>query len=459
MLDDRTIRTALQRDASEFELPPDLLTRIQRQADATPRRSLWARLGPKLEIAAACILVASLIGVAALRHLQQTPSFSGGPPVVEPEGPVPSPSAPVFSGDATDGTLRTELHVTRQANGDWSVLATFQSLTASDLEVRGGCNLVSLEGLWNNVVRSCPLEHSVVPAGGSAQTRFVLHASDGDLPTAGTVNYVIRSEGSQDPARALTIPLRPGPGTTRDPSSVVDLLLAAGLRATLTSELPTQLFGAKQADHIIAEGVDVVVYRFDGTLSADHAWRMVTNPAAHTVSFAHDPEFVQMGLLIVQIDYRDRFMAERIKAALLNPKDHELAPKRPLPRLESVKAAHLPGGPRLPEWHLTEEGIQRVITMLQGAEVITEAETPPQPSSGLSQPLLLYLELTSGDTIVIRQAADCSVSTGPVGSPQISTCTDSTEQILFFERGRMRRLRAPALAQWLAGAWRHDAWQ
>lgn len=461
MLDEHKIQAALKAEASEIDLPPDLLERINRQCDrlVAPRPSLWVRLVPRLELVAACILVASLIGAAALRHRQQTQNSVGGSPAMETKEPVPaSPSAQVFTGDATDGTLRVELNLNRQANGSWSVLATFQSLTTSDLEVHGGCRLVSIQGL-NDVVRSCPPVYSVVPAGGTAQTTFVLPASSGDLPQAGSADYLIRSEGPTDPSRALTIPLRAGPGNTREASSVVDLLRAAGLQAALTEELPTQLFGAKQAQHLIVEGIDIVVYSFDGTVSADHGWQTMTNPEANTVSFAFEPEFVQMGSLIVQIDFRNRFMAERIKSALLGRMDHELALQRPLPSVESVKTAHLPGGPKLPDWRLTEDGIRKVISMLKGAEVVTENEIPPQPSSGPNQSVILFLELTSGDTVVIRRAADCSFSTGPVGSPQLMHCTDSKEQILFFERGRMRRLRAPELAQWLGGQWQQDARQ
>ncbi|MFZ5824368.1 MAG: hypothetical protein ACOY94_08580 [Bacillota bacterium] len=83
MTEERKIKAALKVDAGQIQLPPDLLDRIRRRADTvTPVcPSLWARwrLGPKLELALACILLVSLLGMAAYRNLnsgrsQQSPT-------------------------------------------------------------------------------------------------------------------------------------------------------------------------------------------------------------------------------------------------------------------------------------------------------------------------------------------------------------------------------------------------
>lgn len=73
MTEEHKIKAALKVEASQIQLPPDLLDRISRRADTvTPvRPSLWARwrLGPRLELAAACILLVGLVGMAAYRNL------------------------------------------------------------------------------------------------------------------------------------------------------------------------------------------------------------------------------------------------------------------------------------------------------------------------------------------------------------------------------------------------------
>lgn len=82
MTEERKIKAALKVDASQIQVPPDMLDRISRRADTvTPvRPSLWARwrLGPKLEVALACVLLAGLVGVASYRNLNSTPTPAGG---------------------------------------------------------------------------------------------------------------------------------------------------------------------------------------------------------------------------------------------------------------------------------------------------------------------------------------------------------------------------------------------
>jgi hypothetical protein len=82
MTDERKIKAALKVDGSQIHLPSDLLERINRLADdvAPVRPSLWSRwrLGPKLELAAACLLLVGLLGVAAVRNLNHNPTPAGG---------------------------------------------------------------------------------------------------------------------------------------------------------------------------------------------------------------------------------------------------------------------------------------------------------------------------------------------------------------------------------------------
>lgn len=462
MIDETKIRGALAADAEQIAPPPDLLERIERKADRPLRLSLWARLAPKLELAAACLLVASLIGVAAYRQAHQNQSAGGGPPVVVPEGsvpegplvdgPDPAPPAQAYFGDATDLTLRAELKVERLPDGQWSIRATFQNLSTTDLAVHGGCHLVSITGL-EEYVHSCPLVHLPVPVGETAQTQFTL--PQGGQPDVAFVEY---GHLGSDSGRSLALPLRPGQRITF--SETASLLLAlkeAGLATTAPEELPTPLFGAKQMQRIGVAGGDVMIYTFDGIVSADHGWQTMTDPSKNTVSWARNPQFMQLGEAIVQISTGDPVLVERIKRALFDLMQHQpLSPERSLPTLESVKRAYIPGGAKLPDRYLTIEMIRKVTTMLQTAEPINDGESPLYSPRGPNPPLTLFLELRDGDAVQFRRANDCIISASTGGAPQSMTCTESTVDVLLFERGRMRRLRAPDLAQWLAGGWRED---
>lgn len=460
MIDEEKIRGALATEAEQIAPSSDLLERVEREVDRAVRPNLLARLAPKLELAVACLLVASLIGLAAYRHAHQNPSAVGGPPVVGPEGRTPEgprvdwldpvPDASSYFGDATDQTLRAELKVRRLPDGQWSVMATFQNLSTTDLSVHGGCHVASITGL-EEYVHSCPVVHLPVPAGGTAQTQFTL--PQGDLPEVASVAY---GRTGTD-GRSLAIPLRAGERSTLpDIDAVVHALKEAGLATTPPEAQSNPLFGTKQLHRIGVAGADLLIYSFDGIVSADYGWQTMTNASENTVSWARDPQFMQLGDAIVQISSNDPFLVQQIKRALVSLMQQQpLSPARPLPTFDGVELAYLPGGPKLPDWRLTPDGIQRVTGMLQRAGVVADGETPPQPSSGPNQPLTLYLELTGGETVQIRPAT-CIISTERGGSLD---CTESKEQVLYFERGRMRRLRAPDLAQWLAGGWRADVVQ
>lgn len=94
MTEERTIKAALEREARQISLPPDLLGRIRQQADAPAKPGPRARL----EVFAAVAVLAMMLGLAGYRAwstahsavVQEPPAV----PVV-PEGPEPGP-APSF---------------------------------------------------------------------------------------------------------------------------------------------------------------------------------------------------------------------------------------------------------------------------------------------------------------------------------------------------------------------------
>jgi hypothetical protein len=103
--EERKIRAALKVDASQIRLPDDLLERIDRQVvmEASARSNRWLRLrlGPALEVVAACIVLAALVGVAAFRNLSHTPAQAGGEQAHTPPSPLSSrKDAPSIDPDA-----------------------------------------------------------------------------------------------------------------------------------------------------------------------------------------------------------------------------------------------------------------------------------------------------------------------------------------------------------------------
>jgi hypothetical protein len=81
MTEEGKIMAALKVDASQIQLPGDLLERINRQVDsvAPVRQSWWSRLrlGPTLEVLAVCILVLGMVGLGSYRNLNLSRSPGG----------------------------------------------------------------------------------------------------------------------------------------------------------------------------------------------------------------------------------------------------------------------------------------------------------------------------------------------------------------------------------------------
>lgn len=89
MADDRALQAALKVEASQIDLPADLLERILKEEHGVrpARRGLWSRLGPGLEVLAACIVLVGLIGIGSMRTANRTPADAGGAPA----GATPPP--------------------------------------------------------------------------------------------------------------------------------------------------------------------------------------------------------------------------------------------------------------------------------------------------------------------------------------------------------------------------------
>lgn len=449
MLDER-IKTALERDASQISPPPDLLARIEGEA---LRPSLWRRLGllPKLEIAVACLLVAGLIGTAAYRQLHRAPLPAEAEPVIEPwESVPPSPLPERYSGEASDGALRAEVVLIKGEKGDWMVYSTFQNLTSAPLEVRGGCYLTNFEHR-TTPIHSCKVQRLELAAGLTVRDAYLLPTREVALPLTGLVEYTVLSEGPSDRSGSLAVPLQLNQ-RSQDSSDLITLLRNAGLSARYEEELGSPLFGARRLQQLTVEGENVLVYLFDGALSATHAWRTMTDAGENTVSWATEPQFVQLGNLIIQVDGRKR-ISSRLQVAIAS--QMALQPPGPPPLLTAPSSASLEG-PQIERPKLGTEVIARVMEMLQAATLLVEAETPPPPSSGPNPPPTLQLELVGGEAIRVRSAADCQLIISTEGPPPPQFCQETRDQIFLFREGKMSRYRAPALAAWLAGGWRED---
>ncbi|HYF80087.1 MAG TPA: GerMN domain-containing protein [Symbiobacteriaceae bacterium] len=119
MTDERTIKAALEREARQMKLPPDQLTRIERQADAPARPGLWVRV----EVVAAVLILAVMLGLAGWRAWSTAPStFVQEPPTVPvvPEGPEPGPppSTECLSAPLTAGDKASEVSLFFTCSGD-----------------------------------------------------------------------------------------------------------------------------------------------------------------------------------------------------------------------------------------------------------------------------------------------------------------------------------------------------
>jgi hypothetical protein len=450
MSEEKQIRAALKLEANQVHLPSDLLDRIERQATLRPTLRRRLRLGPLVEIGAVCLLVFALVGVGLVRQLHQPPAPG--------DGRTDPPAQTALRGDATDGTIWAATRIERQAD-QWQIHLTVQNLSANPIELKYGCDtMVVIDGLESLVVRSCPprIEGVVVGPGETKQAEITLKAGASDNPKFATVAYMVKASGPiATPLRTLNIRLQSGPRTIQDASDLVVALRAAGLSAQATGELSIHLFGATRVDGITVEGRHANLYSFESSAAADQAWATMTNPAAHTVSWAYPPEFVRMGALILQIDASDPVLVRRVKGALLDQIDHQPLALA-LPSFDAVQSAYLPGGPKMPEWRLTPEGVQKVIGMLEQAELITPDAVLPPPPSGPSQPLELHLVLKSGETIRIQRDADCLSTSDLEGGITLTTCTESKERVSLAWQGGVALLRAPALASWFAGEWQRD---
>jgi photosystem II stability/assembly factor-like uncharacterized protein len=104
MTEERKIKAALKVEASQIRLPSDFLERVNRQADgvAPVRPSLWSRLrlGPKVELAAACLLLIGLVGLAAVRNLNHMQAPAGSDNGSGPHGVA-----------SKDPTIDSQVHV------------------------------------------------------------------------------------------------------------------------------------------------------------------------------------------------------------------------------------------------------------------------------------------------------------------------------------------------------------
>lgn len=474
MTEERKIKAALKVDANQIHLPADLFERINRQADsvAPARPGIWARLrlGEKLELAAACVLLVGLLGIAAYHNLNPIQAPAGGDQGSGTHGAAAeTPARRIYSGEANDGTVRVQVVLDHQGNGDWNVVSTIQNVSSSSqIELQYDCdNLMRLDG--SLIKRDCnPLLNVVLAAGQTKTEELTLPGRYQGTPTSGWLAYSIRSEGKQDPMRTLKVSIQEGvrqccPEPDWSSSDVVVKFQAAGLNGKLTGDLSTKLFGAKQVQSIAAEGENVVVYVFDNIADAQRALKTMQDPQAHTVSWAGKPQFFQMGNLIVQIDFSNEQVAQKLKVALLGKLDLQRQGPGPdtgdvnrWPTVEEVTSAYIPGGRKMPDWRLTKDAIKKVLTMLQATQWVAGDETVPPPSSGPAQPLTLILELASGDTVSIRMAGDCKTITRADGS-QVTKCEQAEDQILVFQKGRGGRYRAPELARWLSDGWQQDA--
>jgi hypothetical protein len=467
-VEDRKITAALKLEASQIGLPDDLLERIEAAAEppaAAVRHGFWVRLRPgrKLELAAACLLLAALIGVAALRNLHGGRAPAGEDLPGNVAGEVGAHQ--VFSGDSADDWVRVRVVIDQQ-DGEWQYTSTIENVAESPVNLVYECGgLTRFDGL--QLDRSCPvLEDLRLDPGQTKQEHYSLPVSALPRPEHGSVVYRILSEGKQDPIRTLAIKFQEGvrnccPEPNWQAADVVAKFQAAGLNARLAGESSVKLFGAEQVKTIEAEGQTVVVYVFDSAAAARQAQQTASDPQANTVSWVGSPRFFTMGNLLVQIDFSNATAGAKLQAALEGrtpplsgdpPSNPDTAPG---PNYADVVSAYIPGGPKLPNWRLTASGIKKVVAMLQAAQWVAGDEALPQPSAGFSQPLTLVLELGSGETLTVRMAGDCTVSDRGDGS-QVTACQQAADEVLVYGSGRGWRLRAPALARWLAGEWQQD---
>lgn len=74
--EERSFRVALKLEASQINLPSDLLERILREEPRVrpAHPTLWSRLGPKLEALAACVVLAGLAGIGIMRNAHHDPA-------------------------------------------------------------------------------------------------------------------------------------------------------------------------------------------------------------------------------------------------------------------------------------------------------------------------------------------------------------------------------------------------
>lgn len=480
MIEESKVEKALEAGLGKIQSSPDLLDRINREADnlalrgSHRRPGIWSRLrlGPKLEVVAACILLVGLVGIAAYRNLHATQAPAGGDQGGGTQRTTSgTPTRRVYSGEANDGIMRVRVVLEQQAGGDWNVVSTIQNLSSSaQLELNYECdNLMRLNA--SLIKRDCDPRPSIILGPGETKNEeLTLPGEHQGTPSSGWLAYLIRSEGKEDPLRTLRVSIREGlreccaePQWTA--TDVAAKLKGAGIDAKLTGESSVKLFGAKRVETMVAEGENVVVYEFDNAPDAQAALKIMQDPLSHTVSWVGTPQFFQMGNLVIQIGFSNEPVAEKLKVALLSRLDLQRQGPGPdvgtgeitqRPSVADVTSAYIPGQPKMPNWRLTEEGLKKVIAAVQAAQWVAgdESVTSP-PSNGPAQPLTLVLELTNGHSMSIRLAGDCQ-STARADGSQVTTCSTSESELLVAYQGRMERWLAPGLAQWLTEGWQAD---
>ena len=419
-----------------------------------------------------CILLVGLVGIAAYRNLNSSRAPAGGDEGGGTQRTTSeTPARLVYSGEANDGIMRVRVVLEQQAGGDWNVVSTIQNLSSSvQLELNYECdNLMRLDG--SLIKRDCDPWPSVILAPGEAKKEaLTLPGKYQGTPTSGWLAYLIRSEGKVDPVRTLRVRIQEGlRECCAEPQwsakDVAAKFQGAGIDTKVTGDLSTKLFGAKRVETIVAEGENVVIYEFDNSPDAHNALKTMQDPQSHTVGWIGRPQFFQMGNLVIQIDFSNEPVAQKLKVALLSRLDlQRQGPglntgdvKKRL-SVEDVSSAYIPGQPKMPNWRLTEDAVKKVIAMVQAAQWVAGDETAPSPSSGPGQPLTLVLELRNGDSMSIRLAGDCQSTTRADGS-QVTTCSSSEGEVLVSYQGRMERWLAPDLARWLSEGWQADVWR
>jgi hypothetical protein len=249
VIEEHKIERALAVGLNKIQPSSDLLDRINREADqlaqggTRSRQSLWSRLrlGPKLELVAACILLVGLVGIAAFRNLNPSHAPAGGDKGSGTQGTASETLNPrIYSGDASDGMVRVDVVLDHQGNGDWHVISTIQNVFTGTVEVLHQCdNLVGFD--QSLIKRDCiPSPTVVLEPGQTKREELTLPGRYQGTPTRGWLAYSIRSEGKQDPVRTLTVSIQEGvrqccpePGASSlQPTTGIDDIANTGIQVT-----------------------------------------------------------------------------------------------------------------------------------------------------------------------------------------------------------------------------------